>query len=124
MQCRHSHRGCGPWYWQCKGQKRGSTASCSAPLAQSSPLPGLTLTISPLSPTISADAPLGTYVATVTAAWSYGSPFAGTLQFMAPDYDDGGTFALSDNKLIIVSLGLGVSGDGNTTQHVSLIAVQ
>jgi hypothetical protein len=119
--------GSGLWYWQCKGKKGGSTASCSAPLAQSSslpPPPALTLTISPLSPTISADAPLATYVATATAAWSDGSPFTGTIQFTAPYYDDGGTFALSGNNLIISPLGLGVNGDGNTTQHVSLIAVQ
>src|SRR5215469_2601735 len=111
--------GSGPWYWQCKGQKGGSTASCSAPLAQLlPPPPTLTLTISPLSPNISGSAQLGTYVATVTAAWSNGSPFTGTIQFTSPYYDDGGTFALSGNQLIISPLGLGVNGDGGSTQHV------
>jgi hypothetical protein len=115
--------GSGPWYWQCKGQKRGSTA-CSAPLAAPSPPPALTLTISPFTPVISETAPLGTYVATVTAAWSNGSPFTGTIQFTAPYYDDGGSFALSGNQLIISPVGLGVNGDGGSTQNVSLIAVQ
>jgi hypothetical protein len=80
------------------------------------------LTISPPSPVISASAPLGTYVATVTAAWSDGSPFTGTIQFTAPYYDDGGTFALSGHQLIISPLGLGVNGDGGSTQYVSVIA--
>src|SRR5437016_5288712 len=56
--------GSGPWYWQCKGQKGGTTASCSA-LAVSSPPPSLTLTISPFAPAISETTPLGSYVATV-----------------------------------------------------------
>jgi hypothetical protein len=116
--------GSDPWFWQCQGQKGGSTASCSAPLAASSPPPSLTLTISPLNPIVSQTAPLGTFVATAAAAWSDGSPFTGTIQFTAPYYDDGGTFALSGNKLIISPLGLGVNGDGGTTQRVSLIAVQ
>jgi hypothetical protein len=82
------------------------------------------LTVSPFTAVISDTAPLGTYVATVTAAWSDGSPFTGTIQFTAPYYDDGGTFALSGNQLIISPLGLGVKGDGGSTQNVSLIAVQ
>jgi len=117
--------GSGAWYWQCKAQKRGSTASCSAPLAQPSPPPpALTLTVSPFTPIISETAPLGTTVATVTAAWSNGSPFTGTIQFTAPYYDAGGTFALSGNQLIISPVGLGVNGDGGSTQNISLIAVQ
>jgi hypothetical protein len=84
----------------------------------------LTLTISPSYPTLSETTPLGTYVATVTAAWSNGSPFTGTIQFTAPYYDDGGTFALSGNQLIINPVGLGIRGDGGSIQKVSLIAVQ
>src|SRR5205823_6311760 len=98
--------------------------SCLAPLAQSSPPPRLTLTISPFAPAMSEIAPLGASVATVTAAWSDGSPFTGTIQFTAPYYDDGGTFALSGNKLIVSPLGFGLDGDGGSTQNVSLIAVQ
>ncbi len=116
--------GKGPWYWLCKGQNGGSTKSCSAKLAASTPPPTLTLTVSPSYASISETAPLGTYVATVTAAWSDGSPFTGTIQFTAPYYDDGGTFALSGNQLIISPLGLGVNGDGASIQNVSLIAVQ
>jgi hypothetical protein len=65
--------------------------------------------------------PLGTVVATVTAVWSDGSPFTGTLSFGAPYYDDGGTFALSGNELI-VSRSLNISG--GTVQRVTLVATQ
>jgi hypothetical protein len=78
-------------------------------------------------PAIPADTPLGTTVATVTAAWSDGSAFTGTLMFAAPYADDGGTFALScmqcaTANIIVSPLGLGLSGDGGTVQYLTVSA--
>src|SRR5437588_9257632 len=44
-------------------------------------LPTLSVSLNPANPTIAASAPLGTAVATVTASWSNGTPFTGTLTF-------------------------------------------
>jgi hypothetical protein len=44
----------------------------------------LVLNFNPSQPSISAEAPLGSVVATVTPTWSDGSPFTGTLSFAHP----------------------------------------
>jgi hypothetical protein len=109
------------WTWTCKAA--GATVSCSAPLPPPPP-PSLTLTVSPSMPVTAASSPKGTVVATVRATWSDGSQFTGTISFTAPNYDDGGTFALSGSNLIISPIGLGISGDGGTIQRVTLVAEQ
>jgi hypothetical protein len=86
--------------------------------------PNLTLSFNPSNPSISSSAPAGTVVATITAAWSDGSPFTGSLGFAAPYSDDHGTFAISGDQLIINPLGPGLSADGNTTQNVTILATQ
>jgi hypothetical protein len=83
----------------------------------------LTLSFSPLSPSISAAAPAGTVVTTITAAWSDGSPFTGTLGFGTPYSNDSGAFAISGNNLVINS-GSGVSSYGGTLQNVTITATQ
>jgi hypothetical protein len=88
------------------------------------PTPYLTLSFNPPNPTIASNAPAGTVVATVTASWSDGSPFTGTLSFGAPNSNDGGTFAISGNQLVVNSAGPGLSGDGATTQLVTIVAAQ
>ncbi len=88
------------------------------------PPPALTLAVSPGAPSLPDSAPLGSYVATLIASWSDGAPFTGTFQFAAPYYDDGGTFAISGNNIIISPAGLGIQGDGGSIQTVSVIAVQ
>ncbi len=88
------------------------------------PPPVLTLTVSPPAPSIPETSPLGSYVATLIATWSDGSPFTGSFQFVAPSYDDGGTFAISGSDLIISPAGLGVNGDGGSVQYVSIVAIQ
>lgn len=108
------------WVWTCTGH--GPPAHCSAPIP--SPSPSLTLTITPPSPLIPDTSPIGTVVATVTAAWSDGSQFTGTIGFVGPYYDDGGTFALSGNQLIVSPMGMGVNGDAGTVQDVSIEATQ
>lgn len=93
------------------------------------PSPTLTLTFAPQMPSIPASTPLGTVVATVTAAWSDGSAFIGTLMFGAPHGDDGGTLALScmqcaTANIVVNPAGLGVMGDGGTVQNVTVVATQ
>jgi hypothetical protein len=87
------------------------------------------LTVAPYDPSVPSTGPLGAVVATVPAAWSNGSRFTGTINFVAPYNDDGGTFALSCTQcatanLVISPLGMGVSGDGGTVQKVTLQASQ
>jgi hypothetical protein len=77
-------------------------------------------------PAIPASTPLGTTVATVTAAWSDSSAFTGTLTLPA---DDGGTFALScaqcaTANIVVNPMGLGVAGDGGTVQSITVAATQ
>jgi hypothetical protein len=109
------------WVWTCRTSR--ATASCSAPLPQP-PSPSLILSVTPMAPSIPQTTALGAVVAVVTASWSDGSPFTGTISFAGPKYDDGGTFALSGNQLIINPAGLGVNGDGGTVQYVNLVATQ
>jgi hypothetical protein len=84
----------------------------------------LTLSFSPSKPSIPAHAPLGTVVASITASWSDGSPFTGTLAFAQPYSNDQGVFAISGNDLIINPSGPGLSGDANTAQDVTIVATQ
>ncbi len=86
--------------------------------------PTLNMSFNPASPTIASSAAAGTAVATVSVTWSDGSPFTGTLDFAAPNGDDNHTFSLSGSTIIINPSGPGVSGDGGTTQNITLQAVQ
>jgi hypothetical protein len=101
----------------------------SAPPPPTAPPPTLTLTFNPQMPSIPASTPLGAVVATATAAWSNGAPFTGTLTFGAPYADDGGTFALSCTQcatanIVVNPVGLGVTGDGGSTQNITVTATQ
>ena len=113
-----------------QASENGGTASGNVSLTvTAAPPPTLTLTVSPYAASVPSTDPLGAVVATVTAAWSNGSQFTGTINFVAPYNDDGGTFALSCTQcatanLIISPLGMGVSGDGGTVQNVTLEASQ
>jgi len=88
------------------------------------PTPYLTLKFNPASPSIASNGPAGTVVATVTATWSNGSPFTGTLTFAQPYSSDQGIFVMSGNSLIINPSGPGVSADANTVQNVTIVATQ
>jgi hypothetical protein len=88
------------------------------------PTPYLTLSFNPANPSIASNAPAGTVVATITASWSDGSPFTGTLTFGPPNSNDKATFSVSGNNLIINPGGPGVSADGGTTQLVTIVATQ
>jgi Domain of unknown function (DUF4082) len=82
----------------------------------------LIISFNPPNPSIPSSASPGTVVATITAAWSDGSPFIGTLGFGPPYSNDGGIFAISGDKLIINSEGPGISALSRTTQIVTIAA--
>jgi hypothetical protein len=84
----------------------------------------LVLSFNPSNPSISADAPLGSVVATITPTWSDGTPFTGGLSFGSPYSNDQGVFAISANNLIVNPSGPGVSADANTVQNVTIVATQ
>ena len=84
----------------------------------------LTLNFNPSNPSVPANAPLGTVVATINPTWSDGSPFTGTLSFAKPYSNDEGVFAISGSNLIINPAGPGLSADANTVQNVSIVATQ
>lgn len=88
------------------------------------PTPYLTLSFNPADPSIASNAAAGTVVATITASWSDGSPFTGTLSFGTPYSNDKATFAISGNQLIVNPLGPRLSADGGTTQLVTIVATQ
>lgn len=84
----------------------------------------LTLSFNPSNPSIPANTALGSVLATITASWSDGSPFTGTLSFAQPYSNDKGVFALSGNNLIVNPSGPGLSADANTLQNVTIVATQ
>jgi hypothetical protein len=88
------------------------------------PVPILSLSFSPPNPSIPNAAPLGMTVATITASWSNGKRFTGTLRFGPPYSNAGGVFAISGNRLIINPSGPGVGGAGRTVDQVTIVATQ
>lgn len=79
--------------------------------------------------TIPSSTPPGTVVATMTAIWSDGRPFTGTFQFVAPNFDDHGIYAITMNpdhtgNLIINPTGPGVGNEGGNIDNVTIEAVQ
>jgi hypothetical protein len=63
--------------------------------------PTLQLSDSPSSPSVSADAAVGTVVTTLMPSWSNGMPFTGTLSFASPYNTDGGLFALDGTNVVV-----------------------
>jgi hypothetical protein len=83
------------------------------------------VTVTPSTPMVPDTTPRGAVVATYAVAMDDGSPFNGTVQFGAPNYDAGGIFALSGNSIIVNPTGPGVGPNMNTiTDHVTLQATQ
>ncbi len=93
-------------------------------VAFTSSAPFLTITLNPANPTISSTTAPGAVVATVTATWSNGAPFTGTLAFGPPNNNGGGVYALKGNNLIINPSGPGVGPAGGSVQNVTIVATQ
>jgi hypothetical protein len=106
------------------GSARNSNFVVDVLFAPTAPAPYLTLSFNPPNPTVASNAPVGTVIATITASWSNGSPFTGTLSFGPPNSNDNATFAISGNQLIVNPVGPGLSHDGGTTQNVTIVASQ
>jgi hypothetical protein len=83
--------------------------------------PTLQLSDSPSSPSVSADAAVGTVVTTLMPSWSNGVPFTGTLSFASPYNTDGGLFALSGNSVVVNG---SLAALGSTTQEITVQAQQ
>jgi hypothetical protein len=92
------------------------------------PPPSLTISFAPPNPSIAADTPPGTTVATVLVDWSddvNGShPFTGTIGFGQPYGNDGGVFALSGNAIYLNPAGPGIANDAGTVQSITITAAQ
>ena len=87
--------------------------------------PSLSIVLTPANPTIAANAPLGSTVAAISAKWSDGSPFTGTISFGPPNSNAGGIFAIDKNQNLIVNpSGPGVGAAGGSIANVTLVATQ
>ena len=78
-----------------------ATWSFYATLAATTTPPTLQLSDSPSSPSVPANAAVGTVVTALTASWSNGAPFTGTLSFASPYNSDGGLFKLSGSNVVV-----------------------
>jgi hypothetical protein len=83
--------------------------------------PTLSVTNSPSSPSVPANATVGTVVTTLAASWSNGSAFTGTLSFDSSSSNDGSLFALSGNTVVVNG---SLTTLGNTTQEITVQAAQ
>ena len=83
--------------------------------------PTLQLSDSPSTPSVPANAAVSTVATTLTASWSNGNPFTGTLSFVSPYTNDGGLFALSGNKVVVNG---NLSSLGGKTQEITVQALQ
>jgi hypothetical protein len=79
------------------------------------PPPGCMLSLNPMVVTILSTAPKGTELSVIDAVSCTGAP-----AFGAPNFDDGGLFAISGQKIIINPQGPGVAALGNTTQSATI----
>jgi hypothetical protein len=82
----------------------------------------LVLNFNPPNPSIPANMPLGSVVATIVPSWSDGSTFTGSLSFAQPYSNDQGVFAISGSNLILSASGPGLSAYPNTVQNVTIVA--
>ena len=87
--------------------------------------PYLSVALTPANPTIPSTAALGSMVAKITATWSDGSPFTGTIAFGSPNSNGGGVYAIdSSHNLIINPSGPGVGSAGGLVENVTIVATQ
>jgi hypothetical protein len=93
--------------------------SLYATLATTTTPPTLKLSDSPASPSVPANAAVGTVVTALTASWSNGTAFTGTLAFASPDNSDGGLFALSRSNVVVNG---SLAKLGGTTQEITVQA--
>lgn len=83
----------------------------------------LTVTLTPVSPSIPDDTPLGATVAAIACAWSDGSPCTATFSFGSPNNNAGGIYAISGSNVIVNSSGPGVGAAGSI-ENITVVATQ
>ncbi len=96
------------------------------------PQPEPIITVAPTTPRIPDTTPRGAVIATYSVAMSDGSPFTGSVRFGAPDFDDGGVFALAlpvrqPDGSLTGSIVINPSGPGvgpNTVTHTDRITLE
>lgn len=97
---------------------------CRCELLFAGQAPILSLSFSPPNPSTPSTTPLGATVATITASWSNGQSFTGTLGFGPQSSNAGGVFAISGNSVIINPSGPGGGGAGGTVEQVTIVATR
>lgn len=97
----------------------------SGPFSIASQAATLSLVVSPASPSLSAgNLNNGDHVATLQGVWSNGATFTGTYQFVAPNFDHSGDYAISGSNLV-VNNATNLNALGSVTvEHVTIEAVQ
>jgi len=78
------------------------------------------------SPTPSLTLPVtnGQTVATLQGVWSDGSPFTGTYQFAAPNFDHSGDYAVAGSNLVVNNASNLNAIGSVSVEHVTLVANQ
>jgi hypothetical protein len=100
-------------------------SASNGPLSAPAGSPYLNITVSPPNPTTPSTARLGATVAQISASWSDGSPFTGTLSFGPPNFSDGYVYALDSNNNLIINLpGPDAGSAGGSTEYVTIVATQ
>jgi hypothetical protein len=86
--------------------------------------PSLSLTDSPMNPSVMSSSAPGTVVTSLTAAWNNGAAFTGTYAFTTPYNNDGNLFAFDSsapNNVVVMGT---LASLGGTTQNVTVQAQQ
>ena len=85
----------------------------------------LSLLVTPASPSLTLNVNNGDHVATLQGVWSNGAPFTGTYQFVAPNFDHSGDYAISGSNLVVNNAtNINANGVGASPEHVTIEAVQ
>lgn len=87
-------------------------------------IPTLNIVFSPADPILTIPVSNGDIVATIQVFWSNGTPFTGTLEFIAPNFDHGGDYVIDGSNLIINNATNINSINEVTVEHVTIEAMQ
>ena len=86
-------------------------------------MPTLSVTATPVSPSIRAPVTNGQLVATLAGTWSDGSPYTGTFAFTGPNFNHGGDYRIVGNQLQVANAAnlnaLGLI----TVEQVTIVAI-
>jgi hypothetical protein len=86
--------------------------------------PTLNMVISPANPSLTIPVSNGDIVATIQVFWSNGNIFTGTLEFVAPNFDHDGDYAIDGTNLVVNNATNINSINEVTVEHVTIEAMQ